>query len=133
LIVSSLGPAGPVMVIAGLGMGLVLLALPSMLNRRADPLDKLRRNARKPVLKSDPNRALRSSEYADKLEKYAHFLEPAKAEELSAAKMKMLRAGYRSKNAVRSFHAAQFVLGLSLLAVGVIYTLATKGDGEADT
>jgi len=133
LIVSRLGPAGPVMVIAGLGLGLVLLALPSMLNRRPDPLDKLRTNARKPAAKSGPNRALRSSEYADKLEKYAHFLEPAKAEELSAAKLKMLRAGYRSKNAVRSYHAAQFVLGLSLLAAGVIYTLATKGEGETST
>jgi tight adherence protein C len=37
--------------------------------------------------------------------------------------MKMLRAGYRGKNAVRIFHAAQFALGLSLLiAIGVIYT-----------
>jgi len=133
LIESYLGPTGPVMVIAGLGLALVLLALPSMLNRKADPLDKLRAKSRHGNSKAEPNKALRSTDLADKLEKYAHFLEPAKADELSAAKMKMLRAGYRSKNAVRSFHAAQFVLGLSLLAVGVIYTIATKGEGEADT
>lgn len=133
LIEGTLGPAGPVMVIAGLGLGLMLLALPSMLNRRADPLDKLRAGARKGTGKTDPNKALRSTDYADKLEKYAHFLEPAKAEELSAAKLKMVRAGYRSKNAVRMYHAAQFVLGLGLLIVGVIYTLATKDEGKADT
>lgn len=130
---SYLGPTGPVMVVAGLGLALVLLALPSMLNRKADPLDKLRTKTRHVTSKADPNKALRSTDLADKLEKYAHFLEPAKADELSAAKMKMLRAGYRSKNAVRSFHAAQFVLGLTLLAGGVIYTLATKGEGKADT
>ncbi len=127
------GPTGPVMVIAGLGLALVLLALPSMLNRTVDPLDKLRAKSKHGSSKADPNKALRSTDLADKLEKYAHFLEPAKADELTAAKMKMLRAGYRSKNAVRSFHAAQFVLGLSLLAAGVIYTIATKGEGEADT
>ena len=133
LIQSYLGPAGPVILVAGLGLALVVLALPSMLNKRSDPLDKLRAQSRKGAAKADPTKALRTSDYADKLEKYAHFLEPAKAEELSAAKLKMLRAGYRSKNAVRSFHAAQFVLGLSLLAVGVIYTLATKGDAKPDT
>ena len=35
----------------------------------------------------------------------------------------MLRAGYRSKNAVRIFHFAQLVLGVGLLAVGTIYAL----------
>ena len=133
LIESTLGPAGPLIVLAGLGIGLVLLALPMMLGGRADPLDKLRAASKGQPVKADPNKALRTSDYADKLEKYAHFLEPAKAEELSAAKLKMLRAGYRSKNAVRTFHAAQFVLGLVLLVVGVIYTLATRGDAKPDT
>jgi tight adherence protein C len=133
LIVEHLGPAGPVIVLGALGLGLVLLALPSMLNRKADPLDRLRAASRGQAVKAEPGKALRTTDYADKLEKYAHFLEPAKAEEMSAAKLKMVRAGYRSKNAVRTFHAAQFVLGLALLVVGVIYTLATKGDAEPDT
>ncbi len=133
LITTHLGPAGPVIVLAALGLGLVLLALPSMLNRKTDPLDRLRAASRGQAVKADPGKALRTTDYADKLEKYAHFLEPAKAEEMSAAKLKMLRAGYRSKNAVRSFHAAQFVLGLTLLVLGVVYTLATKGDAKPDT
>jgi tight adherence protein C len=133
LITNHLGPAGPVIVLAALGLGLVLLALPSMLNRKADPLDRLRAASRGQAAKADPGKALRTTDYADKLEKYAHFLEPAKAEEMSAARMKMLRAGYRSKNAVRTFHAAQFVLGLALLVVGVIYTLATQGDVKPTT
>lgn len=135
LIEQHLGPAGPLIVVAVLGVLLVAIALPSILNRKADPLDKLRAatNRANATAKGDGQKALRTSEYADKLERYAHFLEPAKAEELSAAKLKMMRAGYRSKNAVRTFHAAQFVLGLALLAIGVIYTLATQGDTKPST
>jgi tight adherence protein C len=133
LIESNLGPDGLVLVAGVLGFALVLIALPSMLNRKADPLDKLKAAEKRAGKGSGNAAALRSSDYADKLERFAHFLEPAKAEEMSAARLKMLRAGYRSKNAVRSFHAAQFVLGLVLLAGGVIYTLATTGDAKPDT
>ncbi len=31
---------------------------------------------------------------------------------MSTARLKMMRAGYRSKNAVRAFHAAQFAAGI---------------------
>jgi tight adherence protein C len=37
---------------------------------------------------------------------------------MSAARLKMLRAGYRSKNAVRMFHAMQFVLGIGFAGGG---------------
>ena len=58
---------------------------------------------------------------ADKLEKFAHFLEPQNKEQLSASKLKMLRAGYRSKHAVRIFHAFQFLGGVLGLGGGVLY------------
>jgi len=136
LIETYLGPEGPVILLGAGGLLMVLLALPSMLNRKADPLDKLKATARasgNAAAKVAQQRALRSTDYTDKLEKYAHFLEPAKAEELGAARMRMMRAGYRGKNAVRTFHAAQFILGLSLIAIGVLYTLATMGDEKPDT
>jgi len=41
---------------------------------------------------------------------------------MSAARLKMLRAGYRSKNSVRMFHAMQFLLGIGLLLAGTAYT-----------
>ena len=56
--------------------------------------------------------------------------EPKDAEELSSARMKMLQAGYKSKDAVRTFHAAQFVLGITALILGVVYTILTN-NGEA--
>jgi tight adherence protein C len=66
---------------------------------------------------------LRRGDKAEKLERFAHFLEPQNAEELSAAKLRMLRAGYTAKNSVRMFHASQFVLGLGLFGLGILYAL----------
>src|SRR5690606_33004205 len=59
----------------------------------------------------------------EKLEKFAQFLEPQKAEEKSAIRLKLLRAGYPDKSAVHMFHAAKLVLGLGALAFGVIFAL----------
>lgn len=122
-IVEVLGPMGPLMLLGVLGCALILAVLPKMLSARADPLDKLRQSTRADAASGPKSNALRTKDYSDKLERFAHFLEPAKAEELSASKMKMVRAGYRAKNAIRSFHAAQFVLGIGMLIVGVAYTL----------
>lgn len=132
-LVARLGPMGPLMAVGGLGLVLILLTLPVMLRKREDPLDKLREAARARTEAPDPAQRLRVADRSDKLQKFATFLEPQDAKQLSTARLKMLRAGYRSKNAVRTFHAAQFVLGIGLLLLGVIYTMATKGDGEPDT
>ncbi|WP_323042459.1 type II secretion system F family protein [Gemmobacter sp.] len=132
MIIGTLGPAGPLMVVGLLGIALILIALPSFLNRKADPLDKLRESVARASDRQDAHK-LRSADYAEKLEKFAHFLEPQKAEELSAARLKLMRAGYRQKTAVRTFHAAQFVLGLSLLVVGMLYTMFANGDTEPTT
>jgi tight adherence protein C len=66
---------------------------------------------------------LRAPSGRDKLEKYSNFLEPQNAEEYSAAKLKLLQAGYRSKNAVRIFHFLQFALGIFGLICGGIYAI----------
>lgn len=128
-LVDRLGEMGPLIAVGALGLLLVMVTLPAMLMRRPDPLDKLREAAKQRTVAVDPARRLRVGDRVDKLEKFKTFLEPQDAEQLSTARLKMLRAGYRSKDAVRMFHAAQFVLGVSLLLVGVVYTMLTKGDG----
>lgn len=133
LIEGYLGPMGPLMVVGGLGVVLILLVLPSMLNQKADPLDKLHAAAKKGGGRQAQQKTLRTSDYSDKLEKFAHFLEPTKADELSASRLKMVRAGYKAKNSVRTYHAAQFVLGIGLLVVGVLYTLITSGETKPST
>ncbi|MDX5357562.1 MAG: type II secretion system F family protein [Rhodobacterales bacterium] len=133
MIVEMLGPTGPLMVIGLLGFALILIALPSFLNRKADPLDKLRESVARGNARNDTQKALRTADYAEKLEKFAHFLEPQKAEEMGAARLKLMRAGYRQKTAVRTFHAAQFVLGIGLLLLGVLYTMLANGDTKPTT
>ncbi|WP_102222591.1 type II secretion system F family protein [Acidimangrovimonas sediminis] len=138
MLVDKLGPLGPLIAIGGLGVLLIVMALPTMLNKPEDPLDKLKRAAsgqQSPAEKTKtPAKQLRNSGGpADKLQKFANFLEPQNEEEMTAARLKMLRAGYRSKAAVRTFHAAQFVFGIGFLVVGLVYALILSHQQDVST
>ena len=132
-LVIRLGPLGPLIAIGGLGLLLVLIALPTLLRKRFDPLDKFRQSVGIPSkglsVKDKPKRVLRTGQTNDKLERFASFLEPQNEADLSSARLIMLQAGYRSKDAVRTFHLAQFVLGISALIAGVLYTILSS-NGE---
>ncbi|WP_172296450.1 type II secretion system F family protein [Pseudoruegeria sp. HB172150] len=117
------GPMGPLLLVGALGLLLVLATLPMLLKKQKDPLDRLRAEAHPPKDKEGKEARLRTASKKDKLEKYADFLEPKNAEEYSAIQLKLLQAGYRSKNAVRTFHFAQFALGAGGLILGVLYAL----------
>lgn len=132
-ITEMLGPMGPMIVLGLLGLLLILIVLPSMMTRKADPLDKFRQQTMKSRSKETGQASLRTSDYSDKLERFAHFLEPTKAEELSAGKLRMVRAGYRAKNAIRSFHFAQFALAITFLVLGVGYTMMTMEEKNPTT
>ncbi len=124
-----LGPTGPLVAIGLLGILLALGTLPILLRTKPDPLDKLKKT-RDIARASNSQQALRTASGNDKLEKFSNFLEPQDEEEYSSIQLKLLQAGYKSKNAVRMFFFAQFALGLGLLAAGLAYTLATNGEGE---
>jgi tight adherence protein C len=115
------GPMAPLLAVGLLGFLLILLALPVVMKRRRDRFRELKDQGQTSV--KDQKRALRKAEKVDKLEKFAHFLEPQKKEELSAAKLNLLRAGYPGKNAVRMFHAIQFLLGIAFLIIGLTLAL----------
>lgn len=114
----------PIIILGGLGLGLVGLAL-VLLRPRPDPLDRLRPKA----APKTESKALRSEVKSDRLERYAGFLEPKSEAELSASKAWLQRAGYRSPNAVRSFHAVQFGLGVGVLLLGLLYVMALRAGG----
>lgn len=120
MIVDMFGPAGPLIVVAGLAFLLILATIPMMLSSRPDPMDKLRQSGQE-KMDADTRAVLRDKKRNEKLNKYAQFLEPQSEEELSAIRMKLLQAGYRTKDAVQMYYFAQFALGLGLLAVGVLY------------
>ena len=115
------GPMAPLLAVGLVGLLLILMALPIVMKRQRDRFRELKDQG--PKATTDKKRALRKTDKVDKLEKYAHFLEPQKKEELSAAKLNMLRAGYTGKNAVRMFHAVQFLLGILFLIGGLIVAL----------
>lgn len=115
------GPMAPLLGVGLAGMLLILLALPVVMKRQRDRFRELK--DQQPKTGADKKRALRKTEKVDKLEKFAHFLEPQKKDELSAAKLQMLRAGYNGKNAVRLFHAVQFLLAILFLIGGLLIAL----------
>lgn len=126
------GEMGTFVLIGGVGLVLILATIPMMLNQRKDPLEKLKETTAGSRSTASGGKTLRSSKGNDKLQKYSTFLEPQNEVEYSAIRMKLMQAGYRSKEAVRAFHFAQFALGISFLVLGVIYYLLTMA-GEPET
>ncbi len=121
-----LGPLGPVIALVALAGLMVAIALPAMLAKRDDPFAKLRASV-KDAAPATPNgrkgQPLRAVAGNDKLEKFADFLEPKNKEEMSESRKWLQKAGYRSPNAVRSYHAIQFAAAIGLLVLGVAYVM----------
>ena len=132
MLTEKFGPLGPLYVLGVLGVLLILLVLPQMLRRRPEPFEKLKAQRITPQPEKK-GQTLRRSEKEDKLQKFASFLEPQDAETMSASKLKMVRAGYTNKNAVRMFHFTQFALGIGLLTCGAIYTMVIGQNAEVST
>lgn len=129
---NTLGPLGPLIAVGGLGFLLIVMTIPFLLKSREDPLEKLKQGNSRAA--DSPNKdRLRTSKRNDKLERYSNFLEPQNEEDYSAARLKLLQAGYRSRDAVRYFHFAQFSLGILGLIIGTIYFLLFKSADEPST
>jgi tight adherence protein C len=141
MLVERLGPLGPLIALGGLGLLLILAALPAMLKKQVDPLTKLRDANRSVSTLAAPKNAKGATKKSlrmgsggtNKLDKFATFLEPKNEEEMTTARLKMVQAGYRGRNAVRTFHAIQFILGITCLVLGVIYALISSATGEVST
>jgi tight adherence protein C len=131
LLTNALGPFGPLIAVGVLGLIMIGVTLPVFLNKREDPLDKLKRNAT--GTSTAAANALRTAKSNEKLEKYSAFLEPKDEQEYSAIKLKLLQAGYHGRDAVRTYHLAQFVLGVALLICGVAYAILQSTTGEPTT
>jgi tight adherence protein C len=134
MLVDMLGPFGPLMAVGMLGLLLVLVTLPVLLKKQEDPLDKLKASNRtQAAAPKDKAQRLRMGGGKDKLEKYSNFLEPQDAEAYSAVRLKLLQAGYRTKNAVRIYHFMQFALGVVFLLLGVGYAIIKSATGDPET
>ncbi|MEJ2021590.1 MAG: type II secretion system F family protein [Maritimibacter sp.] len=134
MLTDMMGPLGPVIAVGGLGLLLVVVAvLPMILNNREDPIEKLKRSKDERASGETKQKLRTSSGGSDKLQRYAAFLEPQDKEEYSAMQLKLLQAGYPGKNAVRTFHFAQFALGIGFLVLGLGYAMLNSATGEPST
>lgn len=133
LLVSQLGEFGPLMAAGFLGLVLIALAVPLLLNQPEDPLKKLQRQIQEDTQPKSDRARLRNTDRNEQLEKFATFLEPQDAEELSAMELKLRQAGYRSKDAVRAFHFSQFALGLVGLLAGLAFVYVLNAGYEFTT
>ena len=128
-LVENFGELGPLYAIGLAGVLMVLLTLPIFLNQQKDPLDKLKKSQNN-VTHLDDGQALRHINKAEKLDKYAKFLEPEDEGEYSATRLKLLQAGYRSKSAVRTYNFAQIALGAGFLIIGILAAILSSATGE---
>jgi len=129
MLTNMFGPMGPIIGLIGVAVLLVVAVIPTLLRKTVDPFEKLQstkaKAAREAAQKNKGSgQSLRNTGGGDKLEKFANFLEPKNKEELSESKKWLQKAGYRGANAVRSFHAIQFSLGVSLLLLGLLYIVS---------
>ncbi len=134
MLTDKFGPYGPLYIVVAILVLMVLMIVPFMLKQPEDPLDKLKRaSTTGAVTTSTKKDVLRQASKHDKLEKYSNFLEPQDEEEYSSIRLKLMQAGYRTKNAVRMYHFAQFALGLVALIAGMAYAILKTQTGEPST
>lgn len=135
LLTEQFGELGPLLIIGVLGLFLVLLTAPILLKKEKDPFDQLRSARRDDAAAGDDKAKLRRGrgKGGDKLEKYSSFLEPQDEQQYSDTKLKLLQAGYRSKDAVRTYHFLQFLFGITFLIIGSIYAIYSNVTGEPST
>ncbi|MCC1481987.1 type II secretion system F family protein [Roseibaca sp. Y0-43] len=120
------GGFGTIMLLGVAGLVLVAIAgLAALRDTSDDPMSKLKeqtQSAGRASKRAEANKALRRKESAGfaGLEKYAKFLEPENEKELSAARQRMIQAGYHGKHAVRDFQALQFILAVGMLLASLL-------------
>ncbi|WP_325063059.1 type II secretion system F family protein [Halovulum marinum] len=122
---AALGPLGPLYVLGFFGFLMILMTAPMLFRTKPDPLNKLKGSGVYQPKKGKEDGAvrLRYDSGGRQLERFKPYLEPTDAKELSQTRLKLMQAGYRSRNSVSTYHLFRFVLGVTLLAVGTLTVL----------
>jgi tight adherence protein C len=116
-LIENYGAAAPFYLLGGLGLIMMVIALPMVLRKRIDPLERFSFSDDK--IKSELVR-LRDTGDDGSLKSIAGFLEPADQEEMSETRAKLRAAGYRGGAAVRQFYFARAGLALGMMSIGLV-------------
>jgi tight adherence protein C len=125
--IENFGAAAPFYVLAGIGLIMMVIALPLVLRKNKDPLERFSFSDEK--LRSDLVR-LREDTDDGSLKGLAEFLEPKDEEEMSETRALLRSAGYRGGSAVRQFYLARAGLALGLLALGMVMTFLVPDEPD---
>ncbi|MEM8871602.1 MAG: type II secretion system F family protein [Pseudomonadota bacterium] len=123
-LIAALGPLGPLYVMAFLGLAMISMTIPVLFRTRPDPLNKLKGSSViAPSKDKETPVRLRYDSGGRQLDRFKPYLEPQTEKEFTQTRLKLIQAGYRSRNAVSTYHLFRFVLGVSLLAIGTLTVL----------
>lgn len=121
---AALGPLGPLYIMGFLGFLMILMTAPMLFRTKPDPLNKLKGSSVYQPKKEEGGAVrLRYDSGGRQLERFKPYLEPTDEKELSQTRLKLMQAGYRSRNAVSTYHLLRFMLGVGLLAIGTLTVL----------
>ncbi len=136
-ITAALGPMGPLVIAGVFGLILILVSLPLLLKKSADPFEKLGGKGGGGFTRaSDGNDVaerinLRYDSGGINLAKFDAYLTPKDEKEFSEAALKLTQAGYRSPSAVSNFNFLKMVLGVGFIFIGVILMFLGGGQPTA--
>jgi tight adherence protein C len=116
-LIDSYGPAAPFYLLAGIGVIMMVIALPLVLRKPKDPLERFSFSDEK--LKSELVR-LRDTSDDEKFKSIAGYLEPQDEAEMSEVRTMLRAAGYRGSAAVRQYYLARAGMALGLLLFGLV-------------
>lgn len=124
------GPDAVIYGAGGAGLVLVLLMVPLLLRKRAEPMDRIARERKDGAFQGTASSANLSRHGArnQHLAKYAQYLDPQDAEAMSKTRTMLIRAGYPQRDAARTLVAAQILMGLGSLVLGGAYVVFLAGD-----
>ena len=126
-LIENYGAASPFYVLAAIGLIMMVIALPLVLRKTKDPLERFSFSDEN--LQSDLVR-LRDSADDGSLKGMADFLEPKDEEEMSETRELLRSAGYRGGSAVRQFYLARAGLALLLLSIGMVMTFLVPDEPD---
>jgi tight adherence protein C len=127
------GGFGSIMFLGLIGIALVAVAgLAALRDNSDDPMSKLKDQVsvsqKSSAEASAKSLRRKESKGIAGLEKYAKFLEPDNEKELTAARQRMIQAGYHGRHAVRDFQALQFILAIGLLLTSLLVVFVLTPD-----
>lgn len=123
-LIAAFGPLGPLYMMAFFGIVLIAVTAPALFRTKPDPLNRLKgSNVLGPRKDDEGPVRLRYDSGGRQLERFKPYLEPQDEKQYTQTRMKLIQAGYRSRNAVSTYHLFRFVLGVSLLAIGTLVIL----------